>query len=281
MKNLRVSMFTAIFIIVSTFDIFAAPVTLNAYTNINTNGIYKIVNRNGKVVDVQSNSTANGAVIQLWESVPSVRNQMFRFESKGNETYAIRAIHSGKTLEVRNSSKEARGTISQWDFNNIPTMKWKIFKPSSGDKNIDNFLYIRNENSGMFMDVDNNGKSNGTRIFQYPGNLTDAQKFSLQRVDSSVGLYTNWTGEKTFRVKTTKANAKLHIGTGAKNSVLITLTDLTTYKTGSAYAKNDAKIVLSEKNREYLVTIELKSNTSSAAYNWSIKKYEDCFNNIY
>ena len=136
-------------------------------------GIYKITTVCGKYVDVKDGSQDDGAIVQLWEYA-DVDSQLFNFELMSDSSYKITPIHSGKPLEVRDSSHEDEASIAQWEYVDGYDCKFWYLRDFG-----DGWYYIINKNSGKCMDIWYNQTDNGTVIWQYAINGTDAQAFKL------------------------------------------------------------------------------------------------------
>lgn len=127
----------------------------------------------GKFMDIKHGSDENGAIAHLWQFA-DVESQKFYVENVSENLYKITPIHSNKSLEVRDSSFENCAEIAQWDYvDGYDCKLWYIYERENG------YFNIVNKNSGKYMDVAGNGIENGTQIWQYEGNDTDAQLFGF------------------------------------------------------------------------------------------------------
>lgn len=142
------------------------------------NGLYFIQNINKKVVDINGGSQKNGATAHLWELNKS-GCQIFYFQRVNYNQFIITAYHSGKSLEVRNSSKNNCADIAQWDTHNGDCQRWKLVPTYKSG-----YYNIQNVNSNLYMDIDGNSKNNGANIQQFEGNNSNAQLFRLLSVEN-------------------------------------------------------------------------------------------------
>ena len=113
------------------------------------------------VFDIEGgeDATQNGAKLQLW-NWKRQSNQLFKFKKGRNgDYYYIQAKHSGKYLDVVNSSLYKNGgAIQQWDYHGNPDQRW-ILEPYDGDvhKIHEGTYYIRNAFSQKYWDVAGRG----------------------------------------------------------------------------------------------------------------------------
>ena len=131
------------------------------------NGRYVVVNRNsGKVMEVASSSTNNGANIQQntntnglnqqWDIVPLAST------NGGDYSYwSFKAAHSGKAADLNNFSYGDGANVQQWDDVNGVNQHWYFEYVSNG------YFYIRNRWSGKYLEVDSASTANGANIRQF------------------------------------------------------------------------------------------------------------------
>lgn len=156
-------------------------------TKIAENGVYYIQHVGSKkYLDITDESTSNGARLQIWSKYSNHQNQVFIFRKVG-DYWKIIAHHSGKAIEVRDSSMSDYAHVSQWDYAGIACQQWKAIYNSDGT------VSFCNRNSGKYLDVYGNGNANGTKLIQYSRNGTNAQKFKLYRLYNADILNANWT----------------------------------------------------------------------------------------
>ena len=157
------------------------------------NGIYYIGTKAGNRLDIKDKDTNNGAIAQIWKKANN-DNQAFIFMRLPDGTYKITAYHSGLSLEVSNSSKANSGKVQQWEFlNEYACKRWYIYDCGNG------WYKIVNKNSGKCLDIKGGKDESGTIAQQYEDNGTDAQRFSLTRLEYSPQNYNRYeTGDKIY-----------------------------------------------------------------------------------
>lgn len=141
-------------------------------------GYYSISSKlnNSKCVDIKGGYKDNGttAILYDWQGSD---NQIFYFERLSDGTYRIKAKHSGRYLEVRDSSHNNGAEVAQWEWHDGYSCKrWYIIDTGGG------YYKLVNKESGKCLDVAGANTTNSTRIQQYEDNATDAQRFKLTKV---------------------------------------------------------------------------------------------------
>ncbi|WP_430933963.1 glycosyl hydrolase [Saccharicrinis sp. 156] len=123
--------------------------------------IYKLTLRySGKVLEVNSASQDNGAVVQQ-NSDAGNDNQRWEFIDGGNGTYKLLAKHSNKALEVDGSSTSEGAAVVQWDNLANQSQLWNI--ESLGD----GYYKIVNQNSGKVLALPSKRRNNGIPVEQH------------------------------------------------------------------------------------------------------------------
>jgi O-Glycosyl hydrolase family 30/Ricin-type beta-trefoil lectin domain-like len=115
--------------------------------------IYKIVNvKNGKDLEVNSASLADGGTVDTYADVSGANNEHWNLMAVGDGSYRIVNVNSGLDLEVSGSSQSNGGTVNQWqDSGSSATNEhWTLVPVSGGYR-------IVNVNSGLDLEV--NGTS--------------------------------------------------------------------------------------------------------------------------
>ena len=166
------------------------------------NGNYTLISKcNNLAVDVAGGSGTNGANIQMYESNGTAA-QKFKFEKVTTSTpspspspsnkeelasgdYMIRVSFANFTLDVQDRSVKDGANIQVWSggspTDSSKNNKFHVQKQSDGT------YTIRAAHSKKSLDVASQGKSNGTNVWQYSYNGTDAQKWYIKSVGN--GLY--------------------------------------------------------------------------------------------
>ncbi|MBQ7547744.1 MAG: RICIN domain-containing protein [Clostridia bacterium] len=138
-------------------------------------GVYVIHNVRdmSKVLDIQGNSTARGANIQLYDDLLN-QAQKFRVVKSGSY-YCIQSLHSGMWLDIANPYNEDGCNIQLWDTNTSNEQQW-IFE-DAGNGNV----YIHSR-YGKYLDTKDGKTDNNTNIQTYHFDGTTSQQWRLQRV---------------------------------------------------------------------------------------------------
>lgn len=159
----------------------------NSLTSANiSNGYYiiKLKSDSSKGFDVEGAEKENGVRLHVWE-IHGGDNQVFYLERQNDGTYKITAKHSNLSVEVRNSSHENEADVAQWDYADGYDCKlWYVIDCGSG------YYKFVNKESKKCIDIQGNGVENGTRIWQYEDNGTDAQRFQLVPVNGTSNTQT-------------------------------------------------------------------------------------------
>lgn len=124
-----------------------------------------------KLLNVKDGSTANGAVLQIWQSTGNGQ-QSFRVEAQGGGWYVIRAVHSDKVLDIEGASKANGAKVQQYAYNGTDAQLWKFEDAGDG------YVYIRSK-LGTCLDCKDGKSANGTIIQSYQPNQTVSQKWRL------------------------------------------------------------------------------------------------------
>ena len=127
----------------------------------NPNVYYRIVNKNsGKALDVNGQSTADGASIVQW-SYWGGNNQQWQVIDNGTGYFQIVNRNSGKALDVNGSSTADGATIVQWGYWGGNNQQWQIIDNGGG------YRRVVNRNSGKVLDVNGQSTADGAAIVQW------------------------------------------------------------------------------------------------------------------
>lgn len=130
--------------------------------------------QSNRVLDVDGQSTANGANVQLW-SYWGGNNQKWRIESVGNY-YRFVNVNSGKVLDVSGYSSADGGNVIQYEWNGGNNQQWSLVYAGGGNR-----WRIVNRHSGKSLDA--NGTGNGANVQQYFWWGGDNQKWEIVEVN--------------------------------------------------------------------------------------------------
>lgn len=143
----------------------------------NSGEIYKIVNRNSnKLIDVNSNSTADGASIIQWSDHGGI-NQQWEINDLGNGYKKIISRSSGKLIEVKGWSTENGAKIDQWSDNGGTNQHWKFVDAGNG------YYRIINRNSGKALNVTDSSTSDGAELEQWTDNAWSSQQWKMVQIE--------------------------------------------------------------------------------------------------
>ena len=94
---------------------------------LSSNGVYTLAvgADSNKVIEVAGSSTANGAIVDIWNN-GNVPAQKFNIELIEGKYYKITARHTGKSLTAKNGKLEEGTKIVQEDYKGLDTQKWII-----------------------------------------------------------------------------------------------------------------------------------------------------------
>lgn len=114
----------------------------------------------GKVFDVESASTANGAAVHQWNWW-GADNQRWKIEALGDGTVRLLAVHSGKALDVDHASTADGARVIQWAWSNSANQRWIIENADYG-----NDFRLVAKHSGKVLEVAGRSEANGAPLVQ-------------------------------------------------------------------------------------------------------------------
>jgi len=94
----------------------------------------------------------------------------------GGTVYRIQARHSGKVLEVENSSTANGGNVRQWAYGGGNNQKWRV------EQQTDGYYRLTNVGSGKVLDIAGVSTANGANVQQWTDAGGQNQRFSLSDV---------------------------------------------------------------------------------------------------
>lgn len=130
-----------------------------------------------KRLDIEANSTANGANIHQWDAHGGA-SQEWIVTDEGNGQYSIISVHSGKSLDVASSSTSDGANIHQWEYFGNNNQKWYIQDEGNG------YFQIVSVYSGKALDIQSNSTSNGGNIHQWTDYSLVSQQWSFELVNN-------------------------------------------------------------------------------------------------
>lgn len=165
------------------------------------NGYYQIATalNEKQVLDIKSASLNNRANVQLWEN-HDAGQQRFYIKKLSNGYYTIQAFHSGKMLDVTGASTAIKTNVQQYASNNNAAQQWKFINAGNG------YVYIQSR-LGTYLDCEMGYSKNGTNIWTYKFNGSNAQKWKLKK-ESGVIFIPTKTKNVNCRTNTCSMNVK-------------------------------------------------------------------------
>ena len=163
-----VAFFTAfVMLFTCVFTVFPADKAMAGATVDVADGEYYIMNQDGLYVTL-GGSVQWGATAKL-----SRTPQEFTIRHKNGGILFLTGYNA--SLEVENSSRANGGTIKLWEYLDDYSCKiWTLVDGGNG------WLCIRNQNSGLYMDVAGGYTTReGNQVWQYQGNGTKSQHIRL------------------------------------------------------------------------------------------------------
>ena len=148
----------------------------------NSNGSYSIVSKlSGLYLDVHNGNIANGENVQLYENNGTAAQQ-FKFieiiepeKTIEEGTYRIAMFsNSNIGIDIDSALKSNGANVLIWEWAESNLQKKFNLKYDETD----GYYTITNVNSGKLLDVENGGTTNGTNVWQYEENNTDAHKMA-------------------------------------------------------------------------------------------------------
>ena len=133
-------------------------------------GTYEITTKlaSNMVLDVSGGSSVDGANVQIWADA-NEKQQKFEVTYINNGRYKIICKRSGKALTVSNDN------VVQSTYNGALTQLWRIEPKQNNEYN------IISEYNGKSLDVSGGNTANGTNVWTYTPNNTNAQIFIFEQ----------------------------------------------------------------------------------------------------
>lgn len=131
--------------------------------------------QSGKVIDVRSASTADGAGIIQWSRSALAANQHWYFRSAGNGYYNMVSRNTGKCLDVKSGSTADGAAVVQWACHSGTNQQWSVV--SAG-----NYVQLVARHSGKCLDVKSGSTADGAEIFQWTCHNSTNQQWTRTAV---------------------------------------------------------------------------------------------------
>ena len=152
-------------------------------------GFYSLVNRaSGLALDLKNGGMSNGTAAWLYAvNGTAAQHFLFRYANLISDGYYA-ISNGGGTLTLNGVSFDDRADLSVSAWSDRSTQYFKIFSNGS-------HYEIRNAMTGKNVDVDNDGKVVGSKIWQFTPNGSPAQLWSAQIADGG-GVWFIGAGSK-------------------------------------------------------------------------------------
>ena len=142
-------------------------------------GIYKIAVgcNSSKVIEVAGSNKSNNAKVDIWSYYANASAQKFYFEYKEG-FYKITAMHTGKSLTVKNNNIEEGSQIVQEDYKGLDGQKWII-----RDSKVNGWVIESLSNPELALSIEGT-IGNGSKIILSKSETTDNQMYYLYNLNS-------------------------------------------------------------------------------------------------
>ena len=145
---------------------------------------------NGYNADVRGGKLNNNNPI--WNhSSNKTAAQFWSFHSTSGGYYYIKSKLSGKYLTVKHASKASKASIVQHTYHSslADAQKWRLVPSGIGD-----YYYLVNKKSGKLLDVKFGSNKNGTLLWQFDFNGSNAQLFRIRPANFEKPRYSKTYG---------------------------------------------------------------------------------------
>ena len=130
-----------------------------------------------KVVDVSGNCDDNGTKIQLWSKNNSDAQQ-FAFYPTGDGWYTIFKKNTFQCLDVSGGVAADEVKVQLYEYNGTAAQQWRLIPVYYGEY-CSVYCYLQNR-LGYFMDAQWASTADGTQIWTYTQNWSDAQQWYIE-----------------------------------------------------------------------------------------------------
>lgn len=119
----------------------------------------------------------NSSNLHIWERHGGA-NQQFIFKANGVGFYTIKCAQTGKFLDCAGSNKDNGANVWTYDFNGTNAQLWLISPEGNGRFSFQ--CIVDRSNNRRCIDLTNSCAKNGTNIWLYNENGTNAQKWTVE-----------------------------------------------------------------------------------------------------
>ena len=199
----------------------------------NNDGSYSFISKkNGLYLDVQNGNMSDGGNIQVFagNNTQAQKFQLISLDDRPEKTiengiYKIETFsNANKVIEIENASNDngANIRIGQWSEYGNTHKKFKLTYNED-----DGYYTIEALNSEKVFDAQDGGMTDGTNLWQYAGNYTDAQRWKIEKnsdnsysfICKKSGLYLDVNNENV------ETNTKSHANTQKFNIIEVETTN--------------------------------------------------------
>ena len=121
----------------------------------------------------------NSSNLHLWERHGGA-NQQFIFKANGVGFYTIKCVQTGKFVDCAGSNKDNGANVWTYDYNGTNAQIWSIRSEGNGMYSFK--CIVDDSRNPRCIDLTNSRAQNGTNIWLYSANGTNAQKWTVERV---------------------------------------------------------------------------------------------------
>lgn len=150
-----------------------------------------------KCVDIETGSAADGTNVFQWEYWGGDM-QKYKIAQNNDGSYSFLTKASGckSALDVYESSTSNNANVNQWTYWGGSCQSWILESVVESAAIADGEYYVKNVNSGKYLDVVDGSAENGANIQQWSYNGSQAQVFKFQHVRN--GYYCILTGASGY-----------------------------------------------------------------------------------
>ncbi len=148
-------------------------------------------------VDIDSGSSADGTNVLQWEYWGGdMQKYKIAKNSDGSYSFLTKASGCSSALDVYNMSADDGANVCQWSYWGGSGQSWIIESALESADIAEGEYYIKNVNSGLYLDVANASADDGANVQQWEFNGCAAQVFKITEV--SDGWYAILTGASGY-----------------------------------------------------------------------------------
>ncbi len=184
-------------------------------------GVYRITSKKGgKVLDLNSCDSANGANIHVWNWLNN-NCQKWQVSSVGGGFYRIQSESSGKSVDVPFCSSDLGVNIHQWQNYDNDCQKWMIQHVSNG------YYKVISKASGLALDVENCSPNAGANVLQYSFWGGDCQLWRFDNISTLKNGVDTLFNEKSISVSPNPSSDVLRVTGLPQKTTTLLIRDLT------------------------------------------------------